>query len=449
MRRLALLPAALLVLLLAACSDSSSDLGPEGRFTALHAVPDLETAGFFVLGANDVLRGRLDFGGGARPLRVAVDTYEFWFELTLPEDTDPTRILEFQQQIAADTDYVFVLTGPALTPALLTWTRPIRSFSDDSIWAAAVGHAAQSIGPVDVYIELPGTDVATATPRAQIDFSGQVSDIDLAPGDYQLTVTERDLPGMVLFASADFTASERSSLLFSILDGAGTGTADLLVRVFGSDSLALLEDLNSPPELRAAHTALSTDPVDIAVGGNFSPPLIENLAFPDLSAYQQAPAGESDLVVTDTGNQGAMLVEGSLDLLYGDRSTLYFVGPPETLEVVSFFDDNRRLARYAQLRFLQMAANDSLLDIYLVEQGEDYTEFLPLIQNLAYKDNSGYLRIIENDYELVITPANDPDTVLAGPLNLDLDVTGIYGFYIVDSIDTDTVDLLTLDQLLP
>ena len=47
----------------------------------------------------------------------------------------------------------------------------------------------------------------------------------------------------------------------------------------------------------------------------------------------------------------------------------------------------------------------------------------------------------------MVTPAGDPDTVLAGPTNLDLDATGIYGYYIVDSDQVDTVELRPLDDL--
>lgn len=439
-------------LLLAGCGDSGGrELPPEGRFSALHAVADLETASFFVLGAGDRNRGNLNYTEFASPINVAIDTYEFWFQVRLPEEDDPTRILEFEQTIAAERDYTFVLVGTAFNPALVTWERTFQSFSDDSIWVGAVGHAAAMQGPVDVYIELPGTDVAGAVPRAQIDFGGLETDIELAPGDYQLTVTERDLPGNQLFASDTFTIDARSNVLFSILDDAGLGTAELFVRVLGASDLSVLTDMNSPPELRAAHAAFGTDPVDVAVAGEFNPPLFQNIPFPELQGYAQTLDGENDLTVTDAGNPGAPLVEGTLNLINGDRSILFVVGPPEDLGVVSFFEFNRRLARYGQLRFLQMAANEAndVLDVYLVEQGEDYTEFRPFAENFVFQASTGYVNVVEGDYEVVVTPANDPDTVLAGPIALDLDASGIYGYYIVDSAQVDTVELRPLDDLAP
>ena len=449
MRRIASLIS--LVLLLAGCSDSGRELPPEGRFSALHAVSDLETTSFFVSGAGDRNRGNLEYTVFAAPINVAIDTYEFWFQLRLPEDDDPTRIIEFEQAIAAEQEYTFVLVGTALAPALITWERPRRSFSDSSLWVGEVGHVAAEQGPLDVYIEPPGTDPAAAVPRAQVDFGGFVPGIELAPGDYQLTVTERDLPANVLFSSETFAASASRTLLFSILDDAGTGTGELFIRVLGSNDFGALLDLNSPPELRAVHAALGTDPVDIAVAGDFDPPLFENLAFPELQAYEPTLPGDNDLTVTDAGNPGAPLVEDTLSLLNGDLSITFVTGPPEDLEVVSFFENNRRLARYARLRFLQMSANEAtdVLDIYLVDQGEDYTDFAPLVRNLFFQTGSGYLEILEGDYELVVTPAGDRDTVLAGPINLDLDVNGVYGYYIVDSDQVDTVELRPLDDLAP
>jgi hypothetical protein len=449
MRRLVPL-ISLTLLLLAGCSDGGGrELPPEGRFSALHAVADLETASFFVSGAGDRNRGNLEYTVFAAPINVAIDTYEFWFQVILPEEEDPTRIVEFEQTISAEQEYTFVLVGTALTPALVTWERPRRTFSDNSIWLAEIGHVAASQGPLDIYIEVPGTDVAGAVPRAQIDFGGFEPGIELAPGDYQLTVTERDLPGNVIFASDTFTADASRTLLFSILDDAGTGTGEVFIRVLGSNDFGVLLDLNSPPELRAVHAAFGTDPVDIAVAGDFDPPLFEDLAFPELQGYEPTLSGENDLTVTDAGNPGAPLVEGTLNLLNGDRSIALVVGPPEDLELVSFFESNRRFARYARLRFLQMAANEATdaLDIYLVDQGEDYTEFVPLVRNLVFRASTGYIDIVEGDYELVVTPAGDPDTVLAGPTNLDLDATGIYGYYIVDSDQVDTVELRPLDDL--
>jgi hypothetical protein len=440
-----------LFLLLSGCSDGDGgrELPPEGRFNALHAVSDLETASFFVSGAGDRNRGNLEYTSFAAPINVAIDTYEFWFQVRLPEQDDPTRIVEFEQTIAAEQEYTFVLVGTALTPALITWERPRRSFSGNSIWVGEIGHVAASQGPLDVYIEPPGTDVAAAIPRAQVDFGGFETGIELAPGDYQLTVTGRDQPDDVLFASDTFSAAASRTLLFSILDNAGIGSGELFVSVLGSSDVGALTDASSPPEVRAVHAAFATDPVDVALDGDFDPPLFEDLAFPDLQGYRPTVAGEIDVAVTAAGNPGAPLADDQLDLVNGDRSIVLFVGPPEDLEVISFFESSRRLARYAQLRFLQLAANEAndVLDIYLVEQGEDYTDSPPLVRNLVFRGNTGLLDVLEGDYELVVTPAGDPDTVLAGPVNLDLDATGVYGYYIVDSAEVDTVELRELDDL--
>jgi len=450
MPRLVLI-ASLAMLLLAGCSDSGRELPPEGRFNALHAISDLETAAFFVAGATDRNRGNLEYTVFAASTNVATDTYDFWFQVRLPDDDDPTRIIEFQQNIAAEQEYTFVLVGTALNPALLTWERPRRNLSGSSIWVAEIGHLAASQGPLDIYIEPPGTDVAGAVPRAQIDFADLDAGLELTPGDYQLTVTERDAPASVVFASDTFTAAAGRTLLFSILDAAGTGTGELFVRVLGSSDIGALVDLTATPEVRAVHAAFGTAPVDIAVDGDFDPPLFEDLVFPELQGYLPAPAGESDLTVTDAGNPGALLIETTLDLFNGDREIQFVVGPPGDLELLSFLESRRRLARYAQLRFFQMSANEAtdFVDIYLVDQGEDYTDFAPLIRGLFFQSDTNYINRVEGDYELVVTVANDPDTILAGPENLDLDAGGIYGYYIVDSDQPDTVELRPLDDLVP
>ena len=243
--------------------------------------------------------------------------------------------------------------------------------------------------------------------------------------------------------------ADSASLLFAILDGAETGSAPLLVRVLDSPDVALLEDLNSPPELRVAHAASGTDPVDVAIAGVFDPAFVTNLAFPALADYAPTVAGETDLTIIPTGNPGTLLVEQALNLRYGERASLFFVGPPEDLETVTYLDDNRRLGQFAQLRVVQADNSYSLVDVYLVEQGDDFTTFQPLFRSLAYRASTGALRILPNAYELVITPAGDDGTILAGPVNLDLQAGGLYGYYIVTSPDPDSVELRPLDDLAP
>ncbi len=449
MSRLVLLLVVSATMALAACDNVSDSLATEGSFRALHAVHDLNRADFFVAGASDQRRASLQYRFSGGGLLVAAASYEFWWQVRLPGETTASRILEFSQFIDGDRDYSFVLTGTADTPALLTWERARRS-SAASRPAPAFGHAAQTVGPVDMYLaQAPNTDPAALTPQAQIDFGEFAAGAQIDAGAYQLIVTGRDAPATVLFESAEFSVAADEDPIFALLDAAGTGTADFAVSVAASRSLQLLEDVNAAPELRFVHAALATDSVDLVLDDNFANPLVSNLAYPNLAAYAVMPTAEPvDIKVASTGNTTTILAGTdpvTVDLSFGDRASLFLLGPPENLEVVAVVDDNRGLAGYAKLRLIQADPTYGAVNVYLVDPGEGIGNTAAVFANLAYRGTTGYLEIVPGSYDLYIRPTGSA-VELVGPVAVTLQANQVYGYYILDTNVDEVSELRPLDD---
>ncbi len=449
MSRLVSLLVIFAVLALAACDNVSDNLGPEGSFRALHAVADLHRADFFVAGASNQRRGALEYRFSGGGLVVASASYEFWWAVRLPGETAASRALEFSQFINGNSDYSFVLTGTADTPALLTWERA-RRLNSASRPAAAFGHAAQNAGPVDMYLaQAPNTDPAALTPQAQIDFGEFSSGAEIAAGDYQLIVTGRDAPTNILFESAEFSVAADEDPIFALLDAAGTGTANFAVTVMGSRSLQALEDINALPELRFAHAALGTDAVDLVLDDNFAAPFVSNLAYPNLAGYTTMPTAEAvDIKVVSTGNTSTILAGTDpimADFSFGDRASLFLLGPPENLEVLALVDDNRGLARYAKLRLIQADPTYAAVNVYLVDPGAGIGNSSAAFANLPYRGNTGYLEVIPGGYDLYVRPTGS-SVELVGPVPITLETNSVYGYYILDTDVDDVSELRPLDD---
>ncbi len=441
MPRRACLIIAIASLFLSGCDKLSDNLAPEGSFRAIHAVPDLYQAVFF---ARDRQQGTLEYGGNTVPNRVGAGTYPFSVEVRKAGQVDAVA-LEFSAAVHEAEEAIFVLSGDANQLALLTWRRPEPTVGEGRV-APGFGHASQTLAAVDVYLEAPGADLLAATPIASLgagDFS-TAGRIDA--GDYQLSITAPGDPAQLLFASATLTLAGGSAPLFVLLDTAGTGTTQLLVRAIGVSGVGFVEDLSSPPALRAAHASLAAVNVDVVVDGDFANPLVSDLAFQEISGYQPTTADPVDLAIAQSGSGGGvLLVQDSLDLVSGTFNSTFFAGAAGSEEVVTVSDSRRPFAEFAQLRLAQFAANFTAVDVYVVPAGQSFSQFAPVRQGLGFRTATGNIVLQPRDYDIVVT-RNLSSTVLGRIDGVTLDERGLYGVMLTDNVDPDRVDLVLFDD---
>ncbi|UCG73056.1 MAG: DUF4397 domain-containing protein [Chromatiales bacterium] len=444
MRRFA--PFLMLCAAMAGCDDLSDSLGSQGAFQTLHAVPDLQATTYFI---RETPFATLDYIGNTSLLQVGTGTYPLRYEVRRPNETELDVLLRVDVPVDANREYTYVLSGTAAAVDFITWERAARAFTDDSILATEYGHAALGFGPVDFYLEAPGANLPGATPRASLAYQEELSDVDVAPGDYVLTVTTQGQVGDVLFQSDTFTLTERTNVLFALLSGADQGTAPLLVRVLGDPFIVTLQDALSDPGLRAAHSVLNDGNVDFVVNDDFASPLISDVAFKGVTAYTPSPVTGVDvpLDITPTGDPGTPLVEDALVLENGVAYSLYYIGTTDNLGAVQLLDDNRRLAEFAKFRVFEGAANYFAVDVYVVEPGDDYRDFFPSISGIGFGNATNYLEVSPGVYDIVFTPQGIPDTIIAQLQNQDLIGTGLYSILVVDTDDVNVAELVFYDDV--
>jgi hypothetical protein len=139
--------------------------------------------------------------------------YTFNFEYARLLGLDPTRIASQLLDVVRDTEYTLVLRGSLETPTVNIWEIAERSFTDaDTVFEMRLGHAADVLGPIDVYIgtegvaPAPGAQAATLAP-------GEVSiPSDIEAGTYVITVTTAGDAADILFESVPAQIAAGQSL---------------------------------------------------------------------------------------------------------------------------------------------------------------------------------------------------------------------------------------------
>ena len=193
--------AAIVAITIGACgSESQFPVATgEGTIRMINAVP---TSPDIVFRIEERRIDTVAYRNNSAPQQWDDLEYTFNFEYTRLLAVDPTRVASQLLDVVRDTEYTLVLRGSLETPTVNIWEIAERSFTDaDTVFEMRLGHAADVLGPIDVYIgtegvaPAPGAQAATLAP-------GEVSiPSDIEAGTYVITVTTAGDAADILFES--------------------------------------------------------------------------------------------------------------------------------------------------------------------------------------------------------------------------------------------------------
>tara|TARA_R110000787_G_scaffold38998_21_gene97948 strand:- start:31059 stop:31613 length:555 start_codon:yes stop_codon:yes gene_type:complete len=184
------------------------------------------------------------------------------------------------------------------------------------------------------------------------------------------------------------------------------------------------------------------------VGDDFNNAIADDLSFGGTSAVAEIDLGASDFNVTPADNLGVFLEQQQIAVSQEALNTMLLVGLPGDMTSLVLTDDQRRLANFAKFRIMQGAVRSNLTDSYLLPAGSDIGLVSPTVASLLFGQNSGYLTIAPNAYDLTFTLPGSK-TVVGGPFRLQLNRSGIYSTVLVDSPSITMADLIKLDDFAP
>lgn len=436
MKRLSQLVVTVIVALVAGACGSDSQLpvaSGKGNVRMINAISSSPSIGFLI--EERTIDG-VEYKSNSGRVRWDDLEYTFNFEISRPSLGDPERIASRLLKVTRDIEYTFVLRGTLDSPAVDVWDIPEREFSgSETIFELRVGHAADALGDVDVYIDADGVapvlgqQVATLSP-------GEVSSpADIETAEYVVTITAPGQPGDIVFQSepTDFAASQ--SILITVFEGDENDTAPVNVRVFNELALNLpLADTRFPPTARFVHATPDLGTSDIYDDAALQNRIVANLAFGDITGDIAMSVGEIPITATAPGNIGAIQLEDLLTTTAGTRLNYYLTARSGELVGLQGSIDRRSIETVARMTFFHSAANHSFVDLYVVDAGTTIEEQLPRQVILPYGFQSPAIALNAGSYDIYLTVSGEK-TVLDGPIRLDAALGDVVEAVLLDRVD--------------
>ena len=396
----------------------------------------------------------LSYQGSAQGATSGTDfTYDedtYTFTASSPDPANPVTEVDrdsFVQKVVKGTRYTFVFleSGGAVTHLILE-SPPAPGDTAKALVQPL--HASETVPRVDLYLEPSGTDISGATPWGTIGFKESLAPREVAPGIYELTVTEAGNPANVLLRTQPFTVDAPFLTTLVLSPDAGEGIAPLDVVLLNATGAITLVDPSLPAQVRALNGATDQAPRDVAFNNEFSPPLFSAAAFATPTAYLPLTAAAGIPVnVTPVGNPGVLELTGTADLVSSRMYTTLFTGDAGALALSLGEDDRRRFAGLAKVTFYG-AHTVAVPEILVLPPGTDATT-APSQSNpsFAIPATVSPITVPPGTYEVWLRTFATT-TIVGGPVTITVAERGLYGIVTSNDADGTTIDMKLVDEFL-
>lgn len=406
-------------------------------FRVLHAVPDAPRVNVLVDGAP--LLEEVDYKQGSGFLPEVADTYTVQVDALVPGGV-ATVIGPADIPLEANTETSIIAVGKVAANSIEPFihTRDVGTVPPGTA-RVEVLHGAPDAPPVDVYVTTPNADLGASSKLGDttIAFKDSIGPVDVTAGAYQIRVTLQDkidLPSIV-FDSGEVEITEGADLLIVAVGATGAGNAPVSLILWGEDGVvAELLDRNTPANLRVVHDSPDTPAVDVIVNGDFDNPFVGGIAYPEVVPaidYAPVPAGQYDVVVTDSATQSVMPIMEQLDVAAGSETTIAAIDFLADVRLLLLPDDNRRLATAAKVRLVHGSPSAGPVDIYVTVTG-DIASVDPNFEDVPFEANTGYVELAEGSYVVTVTGPDSKAPALP-PVPIAVINSGVYTAIVRDA----------------
>ena len=441
-------------LVLSGCGGESRfpEATGEGSVRAINAISTSPSISFLI---EQRLLGNVEYKSSSSTSNFDDLEYTFNFRALIPNSMLPdvdepgSSVQQIASQfidVVRDTSYTMVLSGDLLEPTVTVWERPEPDFVDNATGVEIqVGHAAATLGAVDVYFADPATPPAPGNSLGTI-VEGEVLPVSsFEAGEHVLTLTPPGDPDTVLFQSETLVSSAGNAYLFVAFDPDGRDISPIAMRRLNitASQTTRIPDANYAATYRFFHVSADAGAVDVYADDPLTVPVLAGLDFRGISADTPMPSGNVPITVTAAGNQGVVIDDSDRLVVTGVRYFAYlFENTSGSSSLSEYIPDLRSVETFAKLSVINTAPTDGGVDFYAIATDSETSleDALPRLFGLVPTFFPIKLELSENSYDIYVTVSGEK-TVLAGPITLDIANGDIVQAVIFENVDPAVVDV--------
>ena len=343
----------LLVLTLAACSHSSG--GGSTNMRIVNVIPDAPAISVSVGGNTAV--SNLPFQQLTNYIGVSSGSQE----IKVTANGGASNAIDQTLQLPS-TQVTYIVFNPVASASALLVVDGGLPAPTSGTFAFRVINVAGGIGPVDVYLTPPGTNLNATSPTVASAAFGTVTGLQNPnPGSLELRVTPAGTKQVIYDTAAqNFTAGNfYEAVIFTVGSGQLVNVAMLNIDDTGTGQV----NQNLLANFKVLNASQVPSPLNVLVDGNLT---LSNLPFGSVSSYVTIPAGNHTFGVQATATPGADLLDVATTLSPATDTSIALNGASGALTATILADNNLPppVGR-AKIRFVNSSPNQGPLDVYI------------------------------------------------------------------------------------
>lgn len=429
----------------AGCTGETNLPNPTGKGTirALNAIPASPDVAFRI---EEFFLESVPYKSASAGQSYDDFEYTFNFDVFFAGESESRRIVSRVLKVDAERDYTIAISGDINSPTVSVWEEAERSFDTaDTVFEARFAHTAVSLQAVDLYFAPAATPLVLGEQRGTLNFGERLSPMDIAEGDYVLTITDAGTDPTVQqnirYQSEEINYVAQSTLIIPVFEGDENDTAPYVARVINATGgLINLTDTRFPPTVRIFQASFSLPPADVYDDEMLTNLVLPNHQFGDISGDIDIPVGVTSYTYTPVGNTGAVLFESGISAVEGRHYNFIVIGDTGNEVATTFVPDRRSDSSVIKMRVYHAAFNHSGIDMYIVPRGEAFAGAPRAAANLLLSLQSANIVLEEGSFDIYVTPTGDDTVVLAGPIAID----PVFGD-VIEGLLLDVVDPAVLE----
>jgi hypothetical protein len=368
----------LLALGLAACSHSGS--GGSTSIRVLNAIPDAPAISLTLTtpSSSTNIISNLAFQGLTQ--YISTDSGSFNFEVSA--NGGASDAINTTLGLSSGTSYTYVVFNPVASATGLLFNDSGLQQPADGTFSIRAINVASGIGPVDVYLTPPGTDINATSPTIGAVPLGSISNL-ISPnvGTLEVRVTAAGTKDIIydtppqafvnpnLYEIVIYTVGSARLVTAAMLNLDDTGTGQVNSNLLAEFKLLNASQVNSP--------------LNVLIDGSLT---LSNVPYAAVSNYVTLLAGTHTFDVQATATPGATLLSLQDTLASATDTSIALNGTAGALVGTILADNNLPPpAGQARIRFVNSSPDLGAFDVYI--------NFSKQVSGVATNTASGYNQV--------------------------------------------------------